>query len=143
MNITMNIIDQHHQRHYWYGGEVATIKYYKGYTFHIEAIGDVRCWLMEEDNHELAYVKDKGNNGAFYGEMRNYIKDDAELIKYIRSGRLVVDNNNWWECSMTDIHGWHDLGWVLDADLITEAIDEVLDALDAVISDFENGYLDG
>lgn len=143
MYITMNIIDHDHQCHYWYGGEVATIKHHKGYTFHIEALGDVRCYLLDKNNNELAYVKDKSNSGAFYGEMCNHIKNDKELMKYIRSGELEIENNNWWECSMTDIHGWHDLGWVLNADLITEAVDEVLDALDAVISDFENGYLDG
>ena len=54
MYIIMNIIDHDHQCHYWYGGEVATIKHHKGYTFHIEALGDVRCYLLDENNNELS-----------------------------------------------------------------------------------------
>lgn len=137
MFIEIRMIDNRHQNSFWYGGEVATIKH-KSYIFHIDAIGDMRGTLLDKNGDELVYVKDKGNNGTFYGEMRHHIKDDKEIASLSRDGRLVMENNNWWECSMTDGKGtWHDLMWCLDSDLILDAVDEVLDTIDEVIEDFE------
>lgn len=142
MEIKINMIDRCHQHSYWYGGEAAVIKY-KGYIFCIDASGDIRCSLLDENNNELVYVKDKCNTGRFYDEMRHYIKNDSELKELELNGRLVMENNNWWECSMITSDGiWHDLMWCLDSDFIMEAVNEVLDAIDEVISDFKNGYLE-
>lgn len=140
MEIKINMIDGCHQHNYWYGGEAAVIKY-KGYIFCIDAIGDMRCLLLDKNNDKLIYVKDKCNAGKFYDEMSRYIKNDVELRKLESDGRLVMENNNWWECSVIDPSGvWHDLMWCLDSDHIMKAINEVLDSMDDVISDLKFAF---
>ena len=129
-------IDDQHKSHYWYGGQCAVIKY-KGYTFSIEAIGDV-YWSYIEDGEESECYKDKNNAGRFYGEMSWRYKNDDELYEAIKKGELVFDYNNWWECFVYDKDGeFHDLMWDLDASLIDEAIDEVKGQLDSMITYIE------
>ena len=63
----------------WYGGSMVDVKY-KGYTFHIEAIGDVYADLYSvQDGSHLCYVKDKNNNGNFGSEMLSYFQSDEML----------------------------------------------------------------
>lgn len=122
--------------HYWYGGDVAAVRY-KGYLISISAIGDVIASLYEKTDAkgaELAYVKDKGNNGIFGCEMSPYLKNDDELMDAIRNYRIVIDNNNWYEVSCTDPKGvWHDLMYASDNDKINEVIEEVLEYADDII----------
>lgn len=131
-------IDANHLYHYWYGGDVAEIKY-KGYTFTISAIGDVIASLTDENGEEIARVKDKGNHGVFYDKMRSIITNDEQLTLLIDEERIMFDYNNWWECFVTTPSGkFVDLMWALDGYRIDEAVKEVLEGMDQVIVDLEN-----
>lgn len=126
-------IDEYHITHYWYGGDTAHIKY-KGYIFHISAIGDICATLLSENNEELVYVKDKNNGGSFYCEMHNFIENDETIIKKTNNGNLVFENNNWWEISATDPEGvWHDLFWCADGYSLSDAVDECLENMEKYI----------
>jgi len=123
--------------HYWYGGQVAVIKH-KGFTFSIEAIGDIYATLYDENKEEIAYVKDKYNGGWFDNEMFNYIKDDNMLLDLLDRQKLVFDNNNWWECFVIDDKSnFHDLMWDLDSMNIYDAIDEVKEQIEKMIEYLE------
>ena len=135
--IIKNFIDEQHKSHYWYGGQCAVIKY-KGYTFSIEAIGDV-YWYTNKDGDISDCYKDKNNSGRFYGEMSYCYKNDNELYDAIDKGELVFDYNNWWECYVYDKDGnFHDLMWDLDASYLDEAIEEAKNQLDAMIAYIED-----
>lgn len=136
-NVTItNYIDDNHKLHYWYGGQCAKIEY-KGYTFSIEAIGDV-CWYYTDEGKTSDYYKDKNNSGGFYGEMRHLFKNDRDLYDAIDKDELIFDLNNWWECFIVDKQGnFHDLMWCLDASYLDEAIEEVKERLDEMINYIE------
>jgi hypothetical protein len=130
-------IQENKASHYWYGGKVANIKH-KGFTFSIEAVGDVVGILFDENNIEIAYIKDKSNGGWFDNEMSHYIKDDEMLYDLLDRNKLVFDYNNWWECFVIDDKGnFHDLMWVLDSINIFDAIEEVKNSIDNVIKDIK------
>ena len=132
----MDLIDNDHKSHYWYGGQCAWIKY-KGYTFSIEAIGDV-YWYRQKDGDISDVYKDKNNAGRFYGEMSYLYKNDDELYEAIDKGELVFDYNNWWECFVYGPDGeFHDLMWDLDASYLDDAIEEVKEQLDDMIKYIE------
>lgn len=117
----------------WYGGEVAKV-HYKGFTFTVEAIGDVKAYLFDEHDKEIARVKDKGNGGHFYDEMRQFIANDKELKELSDGCRLVYDDANWWECFATTPDGkFHDMQDVVDADDLVGAIQTVIDTADEII----------
>jgi hypothetical protein len=124
-------IDDKHMAHYWYGGQCAVIKY-KGYTFSIEAIGDIAWEYLKGETYE--YGKDKSNSGRFYEEMDYYLKDDDALYNALENDELVFGNNNWWECFVTDPEGnFHDIMWALDSVRLDDAIEEVKESLDEII----------
>ena len=128
----VDYVDDQHQAHYWYGGQCAVIQY-KGYTFSIEAVGDV-YWNYIEDGEWSECFKDKNNAGRFYGEMSWRYKNDDELYDAIESGKLVFNYNNWWECFVYDKDGeFHDLMWDLDSIRLDDAIEEVKQQLDEMI----------
>lgn len=130
-------IDEKHLDCLWYGGRVAEMAY-KDYLFTLGAYGDVRATLLDDNNNEVVEVRDKSNNGRFYEEMRSYIADDSELWKLYQEGRLVFENNNWWEVLIDAPDGTqHDLGWVCNDDNLIEALREMLDGMDEVITDIE------
>ena len=133
-----DFIDVNHLYHYWYGGDVAEIKY-KGYTFTVSAIGDVIASLTDENGEEIARVKDKGNNGVFYDEMRSIIDSDEQLTLFIAQERILFDYNNWWECFVTLPSGkFVDLMWALDGYGFDEAVKEVLEGMDQIIKDLDD-----
>lgn len=122
----------HQQAHYWYGGEMATIKF-NGYIFCLEALGDVyaRLYQRSDLNEPLEHIGDKHNHGALGNTLRHYIETDAELEQLIEGTHptytLELEDNNWWECFVIDPDGvWYDLMWNLDSTLLSEAIEEVL-----------------
>ena len=128
------------QHSLWYGGRVAEVKY-SGYTFILGAYGDVIGTLLSESGEELAYVKDKGNNGVFREEMMEFIPDDRSLraIEMTEEGKqLVLENNNWWEVLIDGKDGMqYDLGWVCNSDYLGEALIEVIENMDEVIAQIE------
>ena len=137
MNVSISdFIDNDHQSHYWYGGEGARIEH-NGYTAIIEANGDIYAEYAPNGEY-VTRVKDKSNSGSFYNEMNYYLKNDKDLYEAIENGDLIIDNNNWWECFIVDRQGnFHDLMWALDADTITEAIEEVKAGFDEMIKYIE------
>lgn len=126
-------IDDDHKSHYWYGGQCAII-YHKGYKFLIEANGDVCCEYIKDGEVE-EFFKDKSNSGRFYKEMRHCFKNDDELYQAINNNELMFDANNWWECFVIDPNGeFHDLMLDLDASYLDEAVAEVKEQLDNIIT---------
>jgi len=96
----MTPINLRRQDSLWYGGSTAEI-IYKGFTFSIEANGDVRAYLFDSDDTTLFDVKDRSNTGALYGEMLPYLKSDRALRQAMSDKpgkrRLHVEDGNWWE----------------------------------------------
>lgn len=137
MKVTItDFIDNNHRSHYWYGGECAKIEH-NGYTALVEASGDVYVEYAPNGEYKTS-VKDKNNAGAFYTEMRNYLKNDEELYKAIDNGDLLIDYNNWWECFIIDQDGnFHDLMWDLDDDYLDDAIETVKAGFDEIIKYIE------
>jgi hypothetical protein len=135
-------IDENHLSSLWYGGSVATVKFPNGVIGCVDAIGDVYATLTDlTDEHEIAYVKDKGNNGNFYCEMSPYIKNDEDLRRKEAEGELLFDNNNWWEISVIDKDGeWHDLMWASDCDDLYGAIEECIVGL-VGDEEYESGFV--
>lgn len=130
------------QNEVWYGGEIASFEYQDRYSVYIEAIGDVEMSLYDENGEYITRVKDRGNNGLFYDEMRFYIPDDETLERYYgldgETARLIVVDSNWLEIQIYDHEEeiWFDLDIILDCDgvldigyekvlgLVEEAIEE-------------------
>ena len=142
LKILQDKIDDEHQDSLWYGGRIAEIKY-KGYTFIVGAYGDVVATLWGRNNdgsdYELAYVKDKNNAGRFYEEMSPYIKSDVDIGRKEAEGKLVLDNNNWFEVLIDGPDGeQYDLGWVCDDFTYDSAIQEVIDNMENTIKDIES-----
>lgn len=123
----------HKRRHsLWYGGPFAQVEFPEhGITMCIDAIGDVRATLLAPDmKNELCYVKDKRNAGVFGEEMRFYLKDDDAILDAEAEGRLICEDNNWWEISVIDESGvWHDMMWCANGDFIDDAIKEAIDGV--------------
>ena len=135
--------DDEHLSSLWYGGSVARVQFPNGAIGCIDATGDVEATLVDlKDEHEIAYVRDRGNNGCFYEEMSYYIKNDKDLVKKLNKCELVLDNNNWWEISVIDKEGgWHDLMWSSDSDDLYDAISECIAGL-LDDEDYENGFVE-
>jgi hypothetical protein len=73
-----------------------------------------------------------------------YFRSDKVLNKILEGEHplyyLAIENNNWWECFVTDAQdNFHDLMWALSDDDIFSAIDEVLGSLDETIKYTEEG----
>ena len=138
IEILQDKIDDDHQDSLWYGGRIAEISY-KGYTFIVGAYGDVRATLLDENENEIAYVRDKNNRGWFYNEMSPFIKSDNELYELENKGLLELENNNWFEVLIDGPDGeQYDLGWVTADFSYDSAIQEVLDNMKDVIKDIES-----
>lgn len=125
----------------WYGGWYASVVVTPQITISIGIYGDVRAWLFDKRGKELAYVKDKGNNGRFYDGMHQFIKDDKHLKRMIKNGQLTLDNNNWVEYGgviYPDDNA--QCGLTIDLGMRTDNIldDNVLDAIDQVLDDLVN-----
>lgn len=112
----------------WFGGLVAVAKNFNGYDFGLFAIGDVVATLYGDDGKEVEYVKDKNNSGLFSEIFGEYFKSDVELAKAERSGRLVIENNNWFEVLACDPSKkvWLDLDWVTNSNGVYDAAREML-----------------
>lgn len=129
-------IDDKHKDVLWYGGRIAEY-HYKGYTFILGAYGDVYATLLDCDyKTEVASVRDKRNNGCFYDEMRSFIFDDLDLRFLKDTGRLVLENNNWFEILVDGPDGTqYDTGWVTASDDYEEAIKEMIENADDFIKE--------
>lgn len=117
-----NFIDKEHLDCFWYGGYLGSVTY-RGYSIDIEVHGDVRATIFDKDGNEEYHYVNENNDGAYsYSEVRNLIKNDAELQAFNESGRICCENNNWVEIFLRDAEG-EDSGLVFDV-----LGDNVLDA---------------
>lgn len=129
----VDFIDSDHLDCLWYGGTVATVKY-KGNIFSLEARGDVSATLLDEENNEFCYVKDKRNGGCFYEQIKGYLKNDNELHKAVEENRLVFGDNNWYEIFVTSPEcNFYDLQDVCSSDDMAECIIEMIENMDEII----------
>lgn len=58
--------------------------------------------MFDDNNEEVASVVDQNRAGAFYKEMRQFIKNDNKLRKLENKGKLYFGNNNWFEILVFD-----------------------------------------
>lgn len=117
-----NFIDKEHLDCFWYGGYLGSVTY-RDYSIDIEVHGDVRATIFDKDGNEEYHYVNKNNDGAYsYSEVRNLIKNDAELQAFNESGRICFEDNNWVEIFLRDAEG-KDSGLVFDV-----LGDNVLDA---------------
>ena len=133
----LHYIDDEHQYCVWYGGPVAMVEY-KGYTFSLEAHGDVICSLLDDNGNEVLHVTDKGNEGGFYHVMKDEIDNDTEFDCLCDEGHLVLNANNWFEVFIEDPHGERSLiSEVCNSDNLEECILEMVESMDLMIADVE------
>ena len=120
-------IDDEHKNCLWYGGVVATVEYGE-HVFWLEANGDVSATLLDLDYSEmLCDVRDKYNSGRFYEIMSSYIENDKVLGCLEDEGRLVFNNNNWFEIFVETPDGvMHDLMDVCNSDDLDDCILEMV-----------------
>lgn len=124
----------------WHGGWYAYIKLSEELDIEIGVMGDVCATLFDRSGEQIAYVKDKNNDGAFSEYMRGYIRDDKHLKELLEAGDLVLENNNWIEYDGIYYPYGRDIpGIAVDLGIITDNIvdDDVLNAIDDVLSSLE------
>ena len=124
----------------WHGGWYAYIKIREELDIEIGVIGDVCATLFDRNGEQIAYVKDRNNDGAFSEYMRGYIRDDKHLKELLNAGDLVLENNNWIEYGGIYYHNGRDNpGIAVDLGMITDNIvdDDVLNAIDDVLSSLD------
>ena len=133
-------VDANRQNSLWYGGTVATIEY-KGYTFVLNAIGDVGATLLDKDGNVIADVSDKSNTGRFFEEMSDFIADDntlSALCGGLDGTTLEFQNNNWWEVFVdTPEKDIPDYDWVCESADFFDALQEVINSMDEIIQELE------
>lgn len=127
------------QHHLWHGGEVCSIKA-GNFTFVIEAVGDVRFTLMDKAlKTAIVSVKDRTNTGQLSSELMKYVNSDGELAKVLNGTHYkyegVLEESNWWECSVKQGEEFLDVSWTLDTDKLSEAISEVKSVMFDYIKD--------
>lgn len=118
--------------HDWYGGDILKFSYNTN-AYYICANGDITANLYKNsDNICLERVKDRRNKGSFF-LLANYIKDDTELFKCIDNPtslyRLEFDDRNWWELFCVRNDDVENPSYVLDADILSDALLEALNII--------------
>ena len=100
----------------WYGGDIVNIEVDKRYSITIGAFGDIRATINGN------WYKDKCNGGNFAEYLvEEGIHNDTELKQAIQEGRIVFENNNWFEAVI-----WDD-----KEKQYIESCDAIIDELDA------------
>lgn len=143
VHIEQDEIDENHTSSLWYGGYIASVYFPNGVVGDISADGEVRATLLDEDcKEELVDVVDKNSSGRFYEEMKDYIKSDVDIGRKEAEGRLVFENNNWYEITARDLDGnFVDLGWCAESDSLYEAIAECIEGMPSC-DGFDDGFVD-
>ena len=143
VHIEQEPYDENHTSSLWYVGYIASVYFPNGVVGDISADGDVRATLLDENfKEELVDVVDKNSSGRFYDEMKDYIKSDEEMCELEKSGRLVFENNNWYEITARDLDGnFVDLGWCAGSDELYEVIAECIEGMPSC-DGFDNGFVE-
>ncbi len=135
----VSYIDDKHKDVIWYGGPVAYVDY-KGYTFSLEAHGDVNVtWFAKEgfDDDEYSYYN-KNNSGAYHdSDALEYFVDDTHFKELDADGRLAWQNNNWFEMFVESPVGVRECIDVCSFNNIDECIVEMVEMMDEVLLKFE------
>ena len=127
----------------WYGADLATIRY-RGYSFIISAVGEVRALLCSKnDFHEIARVKDKSCAGRFMDEFKGYIEND-KILKDILQGnhpkyKMDITEDNWLELSViTPSNEFYNYAENIDSSNVLKATVDTLEIIEEIILDFES-----
>lgn len=153
IELKLDSTDIHDKRQYeiWYGGEIAIFEYRSRYFISIEAIGDVKADLNDENGEMIIRVKDKQDNGRFYDEMQVYIPDDETLDRYLGydgkdwtgEARLIIWDNNWLEARIYDNkeNRQLDTGYILERceGVLDIGCEYVMGFVDGCVNDYEAG----
>lgn len=141
LEITENdVINLEKQHSLWYGGTVITVDY-GCYSIVLAAIGDIICDLNQKSKTDelltIETVKDKRNGGAFHTVMSKHIKDDKELqsILNYENDKYTLDmqNSNWWEVLIYKNGESIEIDYILDDDLLVDALLNMIKSLDEII----------
>lgn len=134
----LNFIDENHLCSLWYGAGVATVNY-KGHKFYLEANGDIRFDLYDENNEWIDGFVDKRNGGSLYGWNNDLLPNDEALSQLIEKNRIIFQNNNWFEIVVADSEGnVYDLMDVRDENELDEAIISMIEDMDKIIKYIED-----
>ena len=125
-------IDRKHRNVLWYGGVIAVVEY-KGYTFSLEARGDIDATLLSKDGEVIQASQDKTNSGGFYADMKDYLVDDDALVNACNVGAddietvLWLKEENWLEVFIRDSCGnFFTETWEIDDDNIQGGLYEMI-----------------
>jgi len=133
-------VNLYRQDSLWYGGTVAEI-YYKGFTFSVEAVGDIRAYLHDiVTDTQVFDVKDRYNGGALSGAMLPYVKSDKALEKALSENhgryQLHLESRNWWEVfGMDNNSTWLNETWLVYSEGILSAVVDALSGIDEYLHD--------
>lgn len=95
----------------------------RGYFIDVEVHGEVRAPIFDKDGNEDYHYVNKNNDADYsYSEVRNLVKDDAELYALIKNRRIYIGDDNWVEVFLRVADG-KDTGSIFDV-----LGDDVLDA---------------
>lgn len=119
------------QNSLWYRGSVAII-IYRGHTFSISAIGEVRAFLrINATGNEVAIII-KSTHSDFYEKVRRYLPSDhaleEALLQEHEKYSLEKSDGNWWEVSLS--YNGEEISWVADADNLFPVIINTLQEMD-------------
>ena len=89
----------------WYGSDetVLEIKYMNRFIFEIRCVGDIDMEWLEEDEKvtdDKCYSSDEYEIRTWLGDHK--IFSDTDMAKAIDAGKLVFDNNNWFQAELYD-----------------------------------------
>lgn len=149
LDLDTNDIHEFRQDAIWYGGRIGGFQY-GDYYISIDAIGDVRATLYNENDEEITTMKDRNNAGDFYQEMKQYILDDEQLFQYLgytdcdsTKIYLSLEDNNWLEYNVynTKTKQYVELpalSNILEGNDVLEAFEGLDDLIDYLL---EEGYI--
>ena len=133
-------IDKEHKNCIWYDGTVATVEY-KNHVFWLEANGDVSVtWLPQAGFDDDYYDYDNKNvSGAYHNENAlDHFVNDAHLAELDEAGRLVWQDNNWFEVFVETSDGvTYEMARVCNTDDLEECIFEMIEDMDLTINDLQ------
>ncbi|MCK9471670.1 MAG: hypothetical protein M0Q88_07960 [Bacilli bacterium] len=132
------------QHHLWYKDLVTTINGPHGYDFQIEAMGKVNVLLYEKETKNLLFHAKDSN--TLHRELSKHIEGDKELYLLLANNHpkyhMNIINNNWWECFLVDDElNVLNFNWILNAETLLEAINEVKVMINDVLEVIKKGGL--
>lgn len=103
----------------WHNGDVIIDVHFGGVEIFVRAVGDIYVEVFDEKGKSIEILRDKSNAGV---EPETF-KNDEEMLKLIKEGRLIFHNNNWFET----FYCFKEENYVMSTDNVLDDIKEVLD----------------